>query len=107
MMLQALLLAQSGQQASAPSIFVQLLPLVVIGLIFYFFLIAPARKRQKAHDAMIKALQPGDRVILNGGLIGTIVKVEESTMKLRLAPGVEVSAMRSHVAGKAEEEAAS
>jgi preprotein translocase subunit YajC len=106
MSLQALLLAQSGQQGAAPW-YVQLLPLVVIGLIFYFFLIAPARKRQKAHDAMIKSLQPGERVITNGGLIGTIVKVEENTLKLRLAPGIEVSAMRTHVAGKAEEEASS
>lgn len=103
----ALLLAQAGDQAATPSLLIQFAPFVVIILIFYFFLIRPQRQRQKAHEAMLSALQPGDKIVTNGGLLGTIVRVEDKTLKVKLATSVEVSVLRSHVAGKADEEAKS
>ena len=94
-------LAQSGQQ---PNPIWQFAPLVLIAIVFYVLLILPARRRQKQHEAMIGALGSGDKIITNGGLIGTITKVEEKSLRVKLAPSVEVNVLRSHVAGKAGEE---
>jgi preprotein translocase subunit YajC len=80
--------------------------MIAIVVIFYFLLIRPTRQRQKAHEEMVKALRPGDRVVTQGGLVGTITKVDEgsNTLRLKLAPSVEVSMLRSHVSAKAGEE---
>lgn len=99
----AVLFAQSTG-ASSGAFMSQLLMLGVIAVIFYVLLIMPARKRQKEHQRMIGGLQPGDKVITNGGLLGTVTRVEDSTLKVRLGTGVEVSVMRSHIAGKQGEE---
>ena len=95
------ILLQSGQK---PNALWQFLPLVLIAVVFYVLLILPARRRQKAHEAMIGELGSGDKVITNGGLIGTITKVEEKSLRVKLAPSVEVTVLRSHIAGKAGEE---
>ncbi len=97
------LIAQVEGASSSPWM-MQLIPIVLMFGVFYFVLIMPARKRQKAHQAMIDAIGAGDKVITNGGLVGTVSKVEDKQIKLRLAPGVEVTLLRSHIAGKAQEE---
>ena len=79
--------------------------LIAFAFIFYFLLIRPQRQRQKQHDEMLKALRPGDKVVSQGGLVGTVTKVDEgNTVKVKLAPSVEVSMLKSHVAGKLGEE---
>ncbi|MBP7146945.1 MAG: preprotein translocase subunit YajC [Acidobacteria bacterium] len=99
------LLAQApAQQAPAYGPMFGLLPIILILVIFYFLLILPTRRRQKAHDAMVQALVAGDRIVTSGGLIGTVVKADEKTLKVRVAQGVEVTLLRSHVSGKAAEE---
>lgn len=99
-------LAQEAAPGGSPGMgatFWQLAPIVLIFVIFYFLLIMPARKRQKALESMIKALQPGDKIVTTGGIIGTITRAETKTLNVRIAPSVEVTVLRSHVAGKAEE----
>jgi preprotein translocase subunit YajC len=80
--------------------------IIAFAVIFYFLLIRPQRQRQKAHEEMVKALRSGDKVITQGGLIGTVTKVEPeaNTLRLRLAPGMEITMLRSHVAAKSGEE---
>ena len=97
------LMAQAAGESSTSWLY-QLAPLALIFGVFYVLLIMPARKRQKAHTAMISAISSGDKVTTNGGLIGTVSKVEETQIKLRLAPGVEVTILRSAVSGKVQEE---
>ena len=77
------------------------LPFVLILLVFYFLVIAPARKQRQQTQAMLDALKSGDRVVTSGGLIGTIVRVNagENVLKLRIAPSVEVEITRGAVAG--------
>ncbi|UCF68204.1 MAG: preprotein translocase subunit YajC [Acidobacteriota bacterium] len=101
-MMSIALVAQAA--AERPSFLIQLLPFLLVGLIFYFLLILPTRRRQKAHEAMIGALKSGDKVVTTGGLVGTIMKVEEKTLRVRLAPQVEVTVLRSNVAGVAGED---
>ena len=75
------------------------LPLIVIMGIFYVLLILPAQRRQKKTQEMINALKNGDKVIINGGLYGTIVGLEGDTVQLRIADQVKVKVLRSAVSG--------
>jgi preprotein translocase subunit YajC len=90
-------LAQAGGQA--PSLLVQFFPILLIFGIFYFLLLAPMRKRQKQHQALLAALKRGDRVVTNGGLMGEIAAVEEKVVHLKLADNVKVRVVRSAIAG--------
>jgi len=96
------LIAQAA--GDKPNLLVQLAPLLLIFVIFYVVLILPARRRQKAHEAMVRALQPGDKVVTSGGLVGTITRAEEDAFRVRIAPQTEVTVLRSHIAAKAGEE---
>lgn len=101
------LLAQAGAPAATGGFGTQILLLyLLLGVAFYVFMIRPQRQKQKQHQALIESLQAGDRVVTTGGLIGTIVKTEKDSLRLRLAPSVEVSLLRGHVLGKAPEESA-
>ena len=57
--------------------FAQFIPLILIFVIFYFFLIRPQQKRVKDHKAMVESLKRGDEVITSGGIIGTVDRVLE------------------------------
>ena len=52
--------------------FAQFIPLILIFVIFYFFLIRPQQKKVKEHRLMVTALKRGDQVITSGGIVGTI-----------------------------------
>ena len=90
-------LAQAGGQA--PSLFVQLVPILLIFGIFYFLLLAPMRKRQKQHQLLLGALKRGDKVVTNGGLLGEIAAVEERIVHLKLADNVKVRVVKTAIAG--------
>ena len=75
------------------------LPLVIIMGIFYVLLILPAQRRQKKTQEMINALKNGDKVITNGGILGTIVGIEGDTIQLRIADQVKIKVLRSAVTG--------
>lgn len=76
----------------------------LLGVVLYVFLIHPARKRQKEHQKMLESIQAGDRVVTSGGIVGTVVKIDKDSLRLKLAPSVEVTLVRSYVIGKAPEE---
>ena len=82
----------------APGI-VQFVPFLLIFAIFYFLLIAPMRKRQKALQNLVENLNKGDRVITNGGLYGTIAAVEEKTVIVKLADNLKVKVAKSSISG--------
>jgi preprotein translocase subunit YajC len=90
-------LAQAGGQAPSPLI--QLVPILLIFGIFYFLLLAPMRKRQKQHQALLSELKRGDKVVTNGGLLGEIAAVEEKVIHLKLADNVRVRVVKSAIAG--------
>lgn len=78
---------------------VQLAPLALIFVVFYFLIIRPQQKKAKDHKSMIEALRRGDKVVTSGGLIGTVAKVlNEREVALEIADGVRVRAMRSMIA---------
>ena len=55
--------------------FSQFIPLILIFVIFYFFLIRPQQKKVKEHKLMVKALKRGDEVVTSGGIIGKVERV--------------------------------
>jgi preprotein translocase subunit YajC len=70
--------------------FMSILPLVLIFVVMYFLVIRPQSKKAKKHQDMIGGLKKGDRVIMNGGLIGTIEKVTTGELELSIAPSTSV-----------------
>jgi preprotein translocase subunit YajC len=80
-------------QAIQPFIF--FLPLI---LIFYFLMIRPQTQRTKAHQALVAGLKRGDAVVLNSGVYGKIVRVEETTVGVEIATGVTVKVRKAMIA---------
>ena len=79
-----------------------LLPLVVLFAIFYFLVIRPQQKQQKAHAAMLAALEKGDKIITSGGLICEVIKPEDDFIRVKLNDDVIVCVSREFVARKIE-----
>jgi preprotein translocase subunit YajC len=59
--------------------------LAIMGFMFYFAIWRPQQKKQKEHDALMKTLRPGDKVVTSSGICGVIVSVKEKTVSLRSA----------------------
>ena len=78
------------------------LPLIILFAIFYFLIIRPQQRQQKAHKAMLEGLQKGDQIITNGGLMAVVVKTEEDFIKIKLNDDTVVKLDRAYVAKKVE-----
>lgn len=90
--------AQAAPAAGQTPGLVGFLPLIVLFIVFYFFLIRPQMRRQKDHSKMVEALQKGDEAVTSGGLLGRITEVGDSFIKLEVAKGVEVKVQRHAIA---------
>ena len=78
--------------------FAQFIPLILIFVIFYFFLIRPQQKKVKDHKTMVGSLKRGDEVITSGGLLGKIEKVyEDDKVDLSISDGITVKVIKSTV----------
>ena len=78
--------------------FAQFIPLILIFIIFYFFLIRPQQKRVKDHKAMVESLKRGDEVITSGGIIGIVDRVmEDDRIEVTLADNVKVQIIKSTI----------
>ncbi|MGB0498466.1 MAG: preprotein translocase subunit YajC [Rubricella sp.] len=91
--------AYAQEAGSAASAFGSFIPLILIFIIMYFFLIRPQQQRVKQHKAMVEALRRGDQVVTQGGMIGKITKVkEDGEIEVEIAEGVKVRVIRETVA---------
>lgn len=81
----------------------QVLPLVVLGVAFYFLIIRPQQTRQKAHRALMAALAEGDHVVTIGGIHGTVASLDDDRVGLEVASGVVIEVVRSAVASKIQD----
>ena len=78
--------------------FAQFIPLILIFVIFYFFLIRHQQKRVKEHKAMVQGLKRGDEIITSGGIIGTVDRVlEDDRIEVTLADNVKVQIIKNTV----------
>ena len=89
--------AATGAAASggAAGFFIQMIPLALIFVIFWFLLIRPQQQRAKQHRAMIDAVKKGDSIITGGGLVGKVTKVEGDIVEVEIASGVKVKAVKA------------
>ncbi|HKB64251.1 MAG TPA: preprotein translocase subunit YajC [Pyrinomonadaceae bacterium] len=83
---------------------VQLLPILLIIGVFYILLIRPQQKRQRELQETISQLKAGDRVVTNGGIIGIITNVRDTSFLIRSADKSILEISRSAIAGVEEEE---
>jgi preprotein translocase subunit YajC len=85
----------AGSDAAAPPGWLQFLPIIGMVAIFWFLLIRPQMRRQKAHQAKIAAVKKGDQVVTAGGLLGKVMKVDDQYAEIEIAQGVRVKAVKS------------
>ena len=74
----------------------QFIPLILIFVIFYFFLIRPQQKKVKEHKIMVESLKRGDKVITTGGIVGTVERViDNEKVEVNISENVNVEIVRS------------
>jgi preprotein translocase subunit YajC len=73
----------------------QFLPLVAIMVLFYVMILMPQQRRQKEHAAKVSAVKRGDTVVMSNGMIGKVVRVEESEVGVEIAQNVTVKVVKS------------
>ncbi|CAN5461384.1 preprotein translocase subunit YajC [soil metagenome] len=77
---------------------IQIAPIVLMVVLFYFMLIRPQQTRAKQHAASIAAVKRGDNVVLSNGMLGKIVRVEDTEVGVEIAQGVTVKVVKSMIA---------
>ena len=83
----------------------QFIPLILIFVIFYFFLIRPQQKRVKDHKAMVAALKRGDELITSGGIIGIVDRVmEDDRIEVTIGESTKVQIIRSTITSLLQKE---
>ena len=74
-----------------------LLPIVLIGAVFYLLIMRPARTRQRKQAEMMSALAPGTRVMTTAGVYGTVVSLDDDDAELEIAPGVVIRVVKAAI----------
>jgi preprotein translocase subunit YajC len=77
--------------------------ILIIGVVFYFIVIRPARKAQQDTEAMRDGLKNGDRILTSGGIYGTVVGVSDDQIQVRVADSVKIHFAKSAIAQLIEE----
>ena len=85
-------------QAQAANPIIQLVPLALIFIIFYFMLIRPQKKKEQNHQKLLQNLAKNDEIVTTGGIHGTIVNVKDKTFILRVDESVKIEIEKNCVA---------
>ena len=78
------------------------MPLIVLFAIFYFLLIRPQQKKAKEHTATLEGLKSGDTIITNGGLYGTIMKIDDHIVTIQCSDKVRVKVIKKAISAKVD-----
>ncbi len=90
--------AQAAGAGGGDAITSLLVPIAFMFAIFYFLLIRPQQKKAKEHRAKLDSIKRGDRVLIGGGIIGTVTKASADEVTVEISEGVRVSVARSTIA---------
>lgn len=74
--------SQPGQQVPP---WVNMVPLALLVVVFYFALIRPQQKKTKEHANLLKSIRPGDKIVTSGGVVAVVVTVKDKTLSIRSA----------------------
>ena len=77
---------------------INLVPLVLIFVVFYFLLIRPQKKQEKEHQKMLAVLKKNDEVVTSGGIHGTIINVKDKSVILRIDDNVKIEVDKNCIA---------
>ena len=86
------------QDGGLMALVIQIAPIVAIFILFYFLMIRPQQRRMKQHQQMITNLKRNDVVVLNSGVIGKVVRVEDKEIGVEIAQGVTVKVVKGMIA---------
>jgi preprotein translocase subunit YajC len=90
--------AQAAGASPQDTLTTFVLPMALIFVVFYFFMIRPQQQKTKQLKSMLEALRRGDRVVTSGGIIGTVVKVDtDQELTVEIADNVRVKVVRSTI----------
>jgi preprotein translocase subunit YajC len=97
------LMAQSGDGSGG--LFGLLLPLVLIGLVFYFFIYKPQKDREQEHEEMVQNLEQGDKIVTIGGIHGTIQRIDDDSVLAQVdSKGTKLRIDKQAIASSGEED---
>lgn len=74
-----------------------LLPIILIGVVFYLLIMRPARNRQRKQMEMMSALTPGTQVMTTAGVYGTVVSIDDEDAEIEIAPGVVIRVVKAAI----------
>jgi preprotein translocase subunit YajC len=92
--------ATDGQPAGPLGAIGGFLPFILIAFVFYFVFFRPQQKQAKQHQAFLGALKKGDEVITQGGIVGTVVLVEDRTVTIDAGGGTKLRIMKAQIVGQ-------
>lgn len=95
--------AQEAAATSTQAGFTQFIPLILIGVVFYFLIIRPQKKKIKDEQSFVDALQKDVEVFTKSGILGTITGITDKVVTLEIAEGVRIKILRTQIAGLAQQ----
>lgn len=99
-------LAQTADGQPAPNPVAQFLPFVLIAVVFYFVFFRPQQKQAKEHQKFLSELSKGVEVVTQGGIVGTVVQVEDRTVTIDVGGGTKLRVLKANVVGAWQEKPA-
>jgi preprotein translocase subunit YajC len=87
----------AAASAGQPPAWLQFLPLVAMGVIFWLLILRPQMRQAKQQKAKIAAIKKGDQVLTAGGLVGKVLRVDDEYADIELGPNVKVKAVKSTI----------
>ena len=73
------------------------LPFVLVFLVMYFLVIRPQKVKQKEHEKMLSELKKGDKVVTQGGLLGTVCEIKDEVVVVRVGESSRLDVLRGHI----------
>jgi|SRR5690554_246038 len=92
-----------AQGAPEASFLIQIMPFILIFGVFWFLVIRPQQKQQQKHQQTLNALKKDDKIITNGGIFGTIERVDGQVIDLRISRDTKIKVLLSQVKGRQEQ----
>lgn len=89
--------AEGAGQAQQGNVLLNLLPLILLFVVFYFLLIRPQQKKAKEHKKMVSELKVGDEIITQGGILGKVTETDEVFLQIEIATNVIITTQRNAV----------
>jgi preprotein translocase subunit YajC len=93
----SLSLLAAAAATQGPPAWVQFLPLVAMGVVFWLLILRPQMKKQKDHQTKIETIKKGDQVLTGGGIVGKVVRVDEHYADVEIAQGIKVKVLKSTI----------